>query len=71
MPFGSGPRVCIGMRFASTQVRLALLNVVKNFRLTVSPNHKPPVLNPAALMLQFKDGLLINFEQRIEKLDCK
>lgn len=64
LPFGSGPRLCFGMRFASTQVRLAIFYIVKNFRLSVSPNHKPFAINPAGFMLQAKDGLLINFVQR-------
>lgn len=66
LPFGNGPRVCIGMRFASIQVRLALFYVAKIFRISVSPNHKPIVINPIALMLQAKDGILINFDQRID-----
>lgn len=64
LPFGSGPRVCVGLRLASAQVRLALLHVVKNFRLNVSPNQKPMVVDPLGFMLVSKDGLLINFEQR-------
>lgn len=64
LPFGSGPRVCIGMRFASVQVRLALFHIVKNFRLSVSPNHKPIVVSPLGFMLVPIDGLLVNFEQR-------
>lgn len=64
LPFGSGPRVCIGMRFASAQVRLALLHVVKHFRLSLSPNQKPVVVKPMAVLMQAKDGLLINFDRR-------
>lgn len=69
LPFGCGPRICIGMRFASAQVRLALFNVVKHFQLSVSPNHKPLVISPVGFMLQPKDGILINFKQRVDVKD--
>lgn len=32
MPFGSGPRNCVGMRFAMEEMKIALCNVVKKFR---------------------------------------
>lgn len=33
MPFGMGPRNCIGMRFALEEMKIALTTIVKNFRL--------------------------------------
>lgn len=32
LPFGVGPRNCIGMRFALEELRLALCSLVKHFR---------------------------------------
>lgn len=63
LPFGDGPRTCIGYRFASIQVRIALVHLVKHFRLSVSPNHKP-IEFVVQNILHAKDGLLINFETR-------
>lgn len=57
------------MRFASIQVRLALFNVVKHFQLSVSSNHKPLVVSPVGFMLVPKDGILINFKQRVDVKD--
>ena len=36
MPFGHGPRSCIGMRFAKLEAKIALANMVKNFELLPS-----------------------------------
>lgn len=63
-PFGEGPRMCMGMRFAQTQVKVALLQLVLNFRMTVSPNHKPFALDTRTLLVQAKDGLTVRFERR-------
>lgn len=64
LPFGEGPRMCMGMRFGHAQVKAGAMSIVRDFKITVSPNHKPVVQNPEALMWQPKDGLLLNFEPR-------
>src|SRR2546422_246223 len=42
IPFGSGPRVCIGKHFALTELTLALATVARRCRL-VLPEHARPV----------------------------
>lgn len=64
LPFGEGPRMCMGMRFGMTQVKAAVMSVVKNFTITVSPNHKPFDLDPLSFMKLSKNGLLLNFQAR-------
>jgi cytochrome P450 len=32
MPFGMGPRNCVGMRFAMEEIKIVLCTIVKNFR---------------------------------------
>lgn len=64
LPFGEGPRQCMGMRFANAQIKAAAMSVVRDFKITLSPNHKPFELDIHALMWQAKDGLLLNFQPR-------
>jgi cytochrome P450 len=35
LPFSAGPRLCVGYHFAMAEIRLALLKIMKRFRLTV------------------------------------
>ncbi|XP_028162497.1 cytochrome P450 6B5-like [Ostrinia furnacalis] len=37
MPFGDGPRICIGMRFAKMQVFAGLVTVLKKYNLELTP----------------------------------
>ncbi|XP_053683439.1 probable cytochrome P450 6a13 [Sabethes cyaneus] len=63
-PFGEGPRMCLGMRFAQTQIKCALVRLVQCYRIRVSPNHKPFQIDRRAFLVQARDGLLLNFEKR-------
>ena len=40
MPFGYGPRNCIGMRFALLQAKMALIEIVSKFRIVLAPETK-------------------------------
>jgi len=58
LPFGIGPRVCIGAQFAMTEAVLVLATLIQNFRIeradntpvtvravvTTQPDHRPPFL---------------------------
>ncbi|XP_038069689.1 cytochrome P450 3A29-like [Patiria miniata] len=45
IPFGAGPRNCIGMRFALLQTKMGLVRMLQNFRLeTCEETEIPPVL---------------------------
>lgn len=60
-PFGSGPRSCIGERFALLQVKTGLVKILKDFRLeTTDRTPKTIVLEKKAMLIQAADGLYMN-----------
>ncbi|KAK3737393.1 hypothetical protein QZH41_019943 [Actinostola sp. cb2023] len=42
LPFGHGPRNCIGMRFAQFEMKMMLARILKTFSLVVAPETKIP-----------------------------
>jgi len=46
LPFGSGPRLCVGNQFALTELQLVLVQLVRRFRLELVADTAPPTLNP-------------------------
>ena len=40
MPFGYGPRNCIGMRLAVLEAKMALIEIVSKFRIVLAPETK-------------------------------
>ncbi|XP_055710227.1 probable cytochrome P450 28d1 [Phlebotomus papatasi] len=64
MPFGEGPRICLGMRFAQTQLRAAIVSVVRDFEITVDA--KTPekiVLNPKEFIPTILGGTWLRFSE--------
>jgi cytochrome P450 family 6/cytochrome P450 family 28 len=62
-PFGDGPRMCLGMRFALASMKRGLAEVVKNFEITLSEKTKLPlVYDPHQLLIVAKDGIWLKFK---------
>jgi cytochrome P450 len=40
LPFGAGPRTCIGSTFALQEATLVLAHIIRNFTLTIAPGHR-------------------------------
>ena len=40
LPFGAGPRSCVGIRLAQLEVKMALVNVLRRFNLVACPETK-------------------------------
>ncbi|GFQ82175.1 cytochrome P450 3A4, partial [Trichonephila clavata] len=56
LPFGAGPRNCVGMRFALMEVKVCLAYVIANFKIKKSPQTKVPLEYLTGVgMLQPKD----------------
>jgi cytochrome P450 len=62
MPFGGGPRICIGMGFALQEAAIILSMIAREFRLTLTPGH--PVVPMARITLRPQHGLRMNLYRR-------
>jgi len=62
LPFGGGPRICIGAGFAMQEAMLILATVVQRYRLRLAPGQR---IEPMGLItLRPKGGLLMVLERR-------
>lgn len=60
LPFGAGPRNCIGLRFAMTQAKLAMARLVLEFEMSPCSKTKVPVaLSKGGILLKAEHGLWI------------
>ncbi|XP_055632901.1 cytochrome P450 6a8-like [Toxorhynchites rutilus septentrionalis] len=63
LPFGEGPRICIGMRFGLMQTKIGLVTMLRNFRF--SPNAKTPrkmEFDPKVFVISPKMGLYLDIK---------
>ncbi len=58
MPFGGGPRTCIGNNFAMIQIVLVAATIVQKFRLVLEPGH-PEVEPKLEVVLRPKGGIFM------------
>ncbi|XP_031330486.1 probable cytochrome P450 6a14 [Photinus pyralis] len=64
MPFGEGPRMCIGLRFGLMQVSVGLALLLKNFRFTLHEKTPLPLqMNPRSFLLSTLDDIYLNVEK--------
>ncbi|KAJ0175194.1 hypothetical protein K1T71_009335 [Dendrolimus kikuchii] len=65
MPFGIGPRNCIGMRFAQTQSRVCIAKLLSKFRIEPSTNtQKKMEYEPNRLLIAPAGGIYVNIVKR-------
>lgn len=65
LPFGEGPRICIGMRFGLIQAKIALTNILSKFKVSPGPKTQRKLsYEPGSFVLQAKGGIHLRVETR-------
>ncbi|TMC47415.1 MAG: cytochrome P450, partial [Chloroflexi bacterium] len=62
VPFGAGPRMCIGNLFALTEATLVLATVAQRYRLRLAPDYKVEPL--PIFTLRVRGGLPMLISER-------
>ncbi|XP_018319270.2 uncharacterized protein LOC108732805 [Agrilus planipennis] len=64
LPFGEGPRICIGLRFAAMQVKVAIVALLKDYRFTLNAKTQTPMeYDPVQVIISVKGGVWLNAER--------
>lgn len=64
MPFGDGPRICLGMKFALILIKAGIVEIVKNFKVSVNCKTKEPfVLEPKHFLAIPIGGIWLDIER--------
>jgi len=67
IPFGGGPRNCVGMRFALLETKLTIARIFRAFKFLPSENTEDnPVLTVPTVTLTPKNGVHLQCEKRLE-----
>ncbi|CAG2102111.1 unnamed protein product [Medioppia subpectinata] len=64
LPFGAGPRHCIGMRFALLMAKLAMVKLIRQFRFYRLPTTDVPVVFTAGRLTVHSCSLRVGVEKR-------
>ncbi|XP_010611147.1 cytochrome P450 3A14 isoform X1 [Fukomys damarensis] len=68
MPFGNGPRNCIGMRFALMNMKLALIRVLQNFSFHPCKETQIPVTLGRKILLKPEKAIILKVLPRDEAI---
>lgn len=64
LPFGDGPRVCVGQRFGMMEIRVGLVALISRYRFTLSDKMpKELEISPYSGTLMPSGGVLLNIEK--------
>ncbi|XP_022823708.1 cytochrome P450 6B5-like [Spodoptera litura] len=64
-PFGEGPRLCIGMRFAKMQITAGIITLLKKYRVELAPGMNEKVdFEPRSVITALIGGIQLKFVPR-------
>lgn len=66
VPFGGGPRNCVGMRFALLEAKLAIANLILNFKFIPCPNTDIPLDLSPTIVLMSPKRVIVGVKERRE-----
>ncbi|XP_066601355.1 cytochrome P450 6a2-like [Prorops nasuta] len=68
LPFGEGPRICVGMRYALLQVKACLAQFVRNYAVELSTKTQVPLrMDPAYFLPYPVGGIWICIKRAVEE----
>ncbi|XP_041853699.1 thromboxane-A synthase [Melanotaenia boesemani] len=64
LPFGAGPRNCVGMRLAQLEIRMALVHLFRRFHIVACSETKVPLELKSSSTLGPKNGIFVEMTRR-------
>jgi cytochrome P450 len=65
MPFGIGPRICIGMRFALLEIKITLAKILSKYDILPSLHTPREIVFAEGVVRRPRDGIPITIKRRI------
>ncbi|KAI7815466.1 cytochrome p450 [Rhyzopertha dominica] len=67
IPFGEGPRICIGLQFGRMQTKVGLVASLRNFRFFLNPKTKTPIaLDPQNFVVSAQGSVWLDVKRVLE-----
>nr|AZR39434.1 cytochrome P450 [Agasicles hygrophila] len=63
LPFGDGPRICIGLRLGKLQTKFGICTILNKYEVTLHEKTKLPISFPTGPMLAVEGGVWLNIKE--------